>query len=253
MERAVANSVVTRAFCLTTPTIRSRVHFFPSAGTVAGHYPVSCELTLFGKGIQRRSVKLEGGRLNQPDGIRLEDAFPALDHETSGICGLEVVFECSQGRINLSNSRLVVEIVSPQFSLTYGATPFRPTVSHDDEGGDRTTPARGQVAILMQDSTMTPSLIVVNPTEELLRPDFRYTTVRDADAPLQLGTVAAESVVEFPLDDALCKNAPVHELLWGAAAVERVRGGESWGRGRTACYILYRDPTSKRPISVCAV
>jgi hypothetical protein len=253
MERVVANSVVTRAFCLTTPTIRSRVHFFPSAGTIAGHYPVSCELTLFGKGIQRRSVKLEGGRLNQPDGIRLEDAFPALDHETSGVCGLEVVFECSQARINLSTSRLVVEIVSPQFALTYGAVPFRPTVLHDGEGNDPSASGKGQVGIAMQDSYMTPSLIVVNPTEELLRPDFRYTTLRDADAPLQLGTVAAESVVEFPLDDALCKNASAHELLWGRAAVERMRGGESWGRGRSACYILYRDPASKRPISVCAL
>jgi hypothetical protein len=252
MDRLIANSVVTRAFCMTTTAIRSRVHFFPSAGTTAGHYPVSCEMTLFGKGISRRSVRLEGGRLNQPDGIRLEDAFPALDHETSGMCGLEVVFECSQGRINLCHSRLVVEIVSPHFSLSYGAVPFRPITSEEGEHADPQKASKAEVGIVIQDRHMLPSLVVVNAMDELLRPDFRYPSY-DGEVPLQLGTVAAESVVEFPLEDALCKNAPTHELLWGQAAVGKMRSGGDRGLGCSASYIMYRDPVSKRPISVSAL
>jgi hypothetical protein len=252
MERNVANSVVTRAFCMVTPAIRSRVHFFPSAGTTAGHYPVSCELTLFGKGIERRSVRLEGGRLNQPDGIRLEDAFPALENEGSGLCGLEIVFECPQGRINLSNSRLVVEIVSPQFSLSYGAAPFQPTFADTTDGEVAAHACRSLIGVALQDGSATPSVVVVNSTTELLRPEFRHSA-RDGDSPLQLGTVAPNSVVEFPLDEALCKNAEERETLWGAAVIEKMWGTSNWGLGGTVCYMLHRDPVSKRPISVCAL
>lgn len=252
MERSDANSVVTRAFCMVTPVIRSRVHFFPSAGTTAGHYPVSCEITLFGKGIERRSVRLEGGRLNQPDGIRLEDAFPALENEGSGLCGLEVIFECPQGRINLSNSRLVVEIVSPQFSMSYGAAPFKPNslVQRDDESAIH--PSRSLVGVALQDVGTAPSLVVVNSTTELLRPEFRHSS-RDGEAPLQLGTIAPNSVVEFPLDEALCKNAEGRETLWGSAVIERMWGSSLWGLGGTVCYMLHREPDSRRPISVCAL
>lgn len=254
MERGSANTVVTRAFCITTPAIRSRVHFFPSAGTTAGHYPVSCEVTLFGKGIERRSVRLEGGRLNQPDGIRLEDAFPALDQETSGMCGIEVVFECSQARLNLCNSRLVVEVVSPQFSLAYSAVAFSPIIEPIDESAAATTDVIDDemIAIAIQDGRMLPSLIVVNPTEELLRPDL-VRSVPEGQAALSLGTVAPQSVVEFPLDESLCKNAPHHETLWGSSVVEKLWAGSSWGRDRAACYVLYRDPISKRPTTVCAL
>jgi hypothetical protein len=246
---------------MVTSTIRSRVHFFPSAGTTAGHYPVSCELTLFGRGIERRAVKLEGGRLNQPDGIRLEDAFPALDHESSGLCGLEVVFECEQGRINLTNSRLVIEIVSPQFSLAYGAAPFVPNDVAVSESGDvhQDGSARdsGVVGVGIQDGRITPSLVIVNPTDELLRPEFKHST-RDGQAPLQLGTVAAGSAVEFPLDEAMFKNAPVHELLSGAAVIEKLWGDANWahsslGHTSAACYILQRESVSKRPVSVYAL
>lgn len=252
MERSDVNSVITRAFCMVTPVIRSRVHLFPSAGTTAGHYPVSCDLTLFGKGFERRSVRLEGGRLNQPDGIRLEDAFPALENEGSGLCGLEILFECPQGRINLGNSRLVVEIVSPQFSMSYGAAPFQPNSVTDGEPVASAQPSKSLVGVALQDGRTAPSLVVVNATTELLRPEFRHSS-RDGDAPLQLGTVAPNSVVEFALDEALCKNAEGREMLWGSGVIERMWGPSQWGLGGTVCYMLHRDPVSKRPISVCAL
>lgn len=256
MDHSIVNSVVTRAFCLMTPTIRSRLHFFPTAGSTTGHYPVSCEIALFGKGLEKRSVQIEGGRLNQPDGIRIEDAFPALEHEASGLCGLEVIFECPQGRINLSRSQLVIEIISPQFSLTYGAAPLLARTSDHPGAAQRAETAGVKapefIGVAIQDNSVVPSLVVVNSSEELLRPEFRHM-LRDGEAPLQLGTVAASSVVEFPLDEALCKNAPIHEALWGSAVVEKVWSGSSWSRGSATCYILHRDPVSKRPVSVCAL
>jgi hypothetical protein len=255
VDRVIVNSVFTRVFFMTTNSIRSRVHFFGSAGTTAGHYPVGCELTVFGKGIEKRSVRLDGGRLNQPDGIRLEDAFPSLATETSGVCGLEVRLDCPQGRINLLNSRVVVEMVSPQVSLSYMAAPCKADLVEGEEAQSMAAPPilpSIPVAVAMHDRVCSPSLIIVNGGPELLRPDVRHVQ-RDGEAPLHLGTVAAESVVEFPLDDALCKQGLVHEALWGDAVVEKLWGARNADDSATTWYMLYRDPVHKRPISVCAI
>ena len=105
MDSAIPSTVKTALFCLSTSSIKTRVHFFPSAGASTSHQPITCVLSLFGKGIEKRSVMLDGGRLNQPDGVRLEDAFPSLRGEASGIFGLELQLSSQQGRANLLNCR----------------------------------------------------------------------------------------------------------------------------------------------------
>lgn len=255
MERIVANSVVTGAFFMTTNSVRSRVHFFPSAGATAGHYPVACELTVFGKGIETRSVRLDGGRLNQPDGIRLEDAFPALLTETSGLCGLQVLLETSQGRINLLNSRVVIEMVSPQFSLAFSAAHFRPSESGGEspvEVGQGAGKENSLVGVAMQDRFCSSSLVAVYAGDDLIRPDLRHV-LRDAEAPLHMGTVAAHSVVEFPLEEAVCKYGVPHEALWGDAVIEKFWGSLQGEVAGVSWYLLNRDPATKRPMSVCAL
>ena len=261
MDKVLTNAVIARAFCLTTSAARSRIHFFPSAGSTAGHYPVACEITIFGKGIERRSVHLDGGRLNQPDGIRLEDAFPALASEVSGIFGLEVSLSSSQGRMNLLSSRLVVEIVSSQFLLSFGAAPFSINTSFDSSTNQTDLKAQigitelnhdqigARATVVMHDSICVPSLVIVNSSSELVRPDFRHRVGTSEDT-LHLGTVAPESVVDFPLDDALCKYGEKHQALWGDVVIEKI-----WGKPQPGveCYILNRECKSKRPISVCAV
>lgn len=255
MDRVMANSVVTRAFCLTTGTARSRIHFFPSAGTTAGHYPVVCEVTVFGKGIERRSVQLDGGRLNQPDGIRLEDAFPALVNETSGICGIEVGLSSPQGRINLLSSRLVVEVVSPHYTLSYGAARFSIAGEQPAESDASAVEARLRpqpIGVSMYDDKCTPSLVIVNPTKDLARPEFRHI-VRGEEAPLHLGTVAPESVVEFPLEDTLTKSGVRRQTLWGESIIEKMWSEASALDASVECYLLLRDPETRQPFSVCAI
>ena len=254
MDRIIANSVSTRAFCVMTSAIRSRVHFFPTAGTTAGHYPVSCHISLFGKGIERRSVVLEGGRLNQPDGIRLEDAFPSLANEGSGMYGIEVALECPQARLDLRNSRVVIEMVSPEFSLSYGAAAFRGSAESTKEGLDSevSLPSERLSGIAVEDGSLVPSLVIVNSTFDLIRPDLRHV-LTGAESPLHIGTVGPESAVEFALDESLCKGAQSHETLWGRAVVEKFCGVIPNGDGKVECYILSRDRVSKRPVSVCAI
>ncbi len=255
MERAVTNSVVTGAFFMTTNAVRSRVHFFPSAGSTAGHYPVACELTLFGKGVESRSVRLDGGRLNQPDGIRLEDAFPSILSEISGLCGLQVCMESSQGRINLLNSRVVVEMVSPQFTLAFAAAPFRVAQSPDKsspdaQGGEAVE--RKLVGLAIHDQIFSSSLVAVHAGGDLIRPELCHV-LRDSEVPLHVGTVAGHSVVEFPLDEAVCRQGVRHEALWGSTVIEKFWGEMPGELSDVSWYLLNRDPVTKRPMSVCAL
>jgi len=215
---------------------------------------VICQLSIFGKGIERRSVQLDGGRLNQPDGLRLEDAFPALNLEASGICGVEVHLSCSSGRVNLTNSRVVVEMVSPQFSLAYSATPFRPDrgVEEGISLAGSSESARPMVGIGIRDSMCSSSLIVINSNQDSVRPDLHHVAGL-ADAPLQIGTAAGESVIEFPLDDVIGRHGQSRETLWGDARIEKVWSASLAQMEGLACYMLYRDPVSKQPVSVCAL
>jgi hypothetical protein len=255
MDRSVANSVKTLVFCLSTPTIRTRIHFFPSAGSVGGAAGVNCTLTLFGKGVEKRAVLLDGGRIGQPDGVRLEDAFPSARSEGSGIVGLEILLECPQGRVNMASSHATLEFISPQSSIAYGSAPFRMALDAGQESvSERLVAARrrGRVGVGLHDSGLTTSLVVINGSSETVRPDILHT-VNGEGVPLPVGTVSPDSVVEIPLDDSLFKGSQVHECLWGEVQAAKIALGEGALSGDTAYYLVYREPVTKRPVSVCAL
>jgi hypothetical protein len=215
-------------------------------------------LTLFGKGVEKRTVMLDGGRLGQPDGVRVEDAFPALRGDVAGIFGIEIQLACPQARVNLLSSQSAVELVSPQFSVMYGAGPFMAMV-----GGDNGAPSGAQEFALppkrrassgagLQDSYFVSSLVVVNAGPQPVRPDVYRRTKNDSVA-LQVGSVAAESALEIPLDEALFRESAPHECLWGLVRAEAmyVRGDSS--RSDVGYYVMYRDSVTKRPVSVCSL
>ena len=259
MQRTVTNSVKTLVFCLSTATIKTRVHFFPSAGSSGGHFPVSCILTLFGKGIEKRSVLLDGGRLNQPDGLRLEDAFPALRGEVSGVFGLEIQLSCPQGRVSLMGSQAAVEFVSSASSMMYGCAPFEPmTEEVDDQAlpsiSDRLVSAkpRSSAAVAVQDSELASSLVIVNASAEPLKPELSHSAV-GAPKPLHVGTLSPESVVEVPLEEAMFKDSPQRGTIWGSTRVEKMILPEGARSPEASYYVLFRDPETKRPVSACAI
>ena len=261
MDSAIPSTVKTALFCLSTSSIKTRVHFFPSAGASTSHQPITCILSLFGKGIEKRSVMLDGGRLNQPDGVRLEDAFPSLRGEASGIFGLELQLSSQQGRANLLNSQAAVELVSPQSSLLYYSAPFvaesAPENATVGEGLD--IPTRLQAArrtsfvgVGLQDSFLTTSLIMINSTSETVRPSIFHGVGPEAQS-LPVGNIAPESAMEIPLEESLFKNSVPKECLWGLSRAEKISIGTDSLTPNTAFYVMYRDPVSKRPVSVCAL
>lgn len=258
MERTVSNSVKSVMFCISTPSIKTRVHFFPTAGGSTSHHPVTCILTLFGKGIEKKSIMLDGGRLNQPDGVRLEDAFPTLRGEASGIFGLEVSLSCPQGRVNLLTSQAAIEFVSQSSSLLYMSAPFTPEsdeqVSVQGELNARIVAGRRKsfVGVGVQDSFLSTSLVMVNSTDETIRPSLFHGVGENAPS-LPVGNISPQSAVEIPLEESLFKNAAPHECLWGLSRAEKVSIAPDSLTADSAYYLMFRDPVSKRPISVCAL
>lgn len=260
MDRAAPAAVKTVMFCLSTSSIKTRVHFFPTAGSTTSHQPITCVLSLFGKGIEKRAVMLDGGRLNQPDGVRLEDAFPTLRNEASGIFGLEVQLSSQQGRLNLLQSQAAIELVSPQASILYYSSPFvadlsevvAPEPSTDLMQRLAAARRRSFVGVGMQDSFVTTSLVMVNSTNETVRPAIFHGVGEEAQS-LPVGNIAPESAMEIPLEESLFKKTTPHECLWGLSRAEKISVGPDSLTPHTAFYVMYRDPVSKRPVSVCAL
>lgn len=259
MQRTVTNSVRTLVFCLSTASIKTRIHFFPSAGATGGHFPVSCLLTLFGKGIEKKSVLLDGGRLNQPDGLRLEDAFPVLRGEVSGVFGLEIQLSCQQGRVNLLSSQAAVEFVSTSSSMMYGCAPFAPMTEETEEQAlpplaDRSQSARPRsgAAIAVQDSSLASSLVIVNAAAAPLKPELSHAS-QAAMKPLHVGTLSPESVIEVPLEEAMFRDSAPRDTIWGSVRVEKMLMPESARASECSYYLLFRDPATKRPVSACAL
>ena len=260
MDRTAPAAVKTVMFCLSTSSIKTRVHFFPTAGSTASHQPITCVLSLFGKGIEKRTVMLDGGRLNQPDGVRLEEAFPTLRNEASGIFGLEIQLSSQQGRVNLLSSQAAIELISPQASIMYYSAPFVPDVDEvvaSEPGADisqRLAAARRRsfVGVGVQDAFLTTSLIMVNSTNETVRPAIFHGVGEEAQS-LPVGNISPESAMEIPLEESLFRNTTPHECLWGLSRAEKISVGPDSLTPHTAFYVMYRDPVSKRPISVCAL
>jgi hypothetical protein len=129
-------------------------------------------------------------------------------------------------------------------------------VSHAEQDGDAGSVDRSagsnQVGVVMHDANCAPSLVVVNPTLELIRPDFRHA-VRGEESPLHLGTVAPQSVVEFPLEDTLLKGGTKRRVIWGEAEIEKIWSAAGSLDSSIECYLLLRDPNSRQPFSVCAI
>jgi hypothetical protein len=268
MDTGTLNTVRAHAFCLSNASIKTRMHFFPSAGITTGPFSIACTLTLFGKGIERKSVVLDGGRLGQPDGLRLEDAFPVLRGDVAGIFGLEIQLACSQSRVNLLSSQAAIELASPQLAVMFGVEPFSiappEAGAESDAGPDAlTVPKRGpRTAAGLLDDAFVSSLIVVNETPQQIKPEV-FKRQKEGMTPLQVGTVAPECAVEIALDETLFKDSSEKECSWGRLRAEGVYvipdavvpnpgipNATAYG---VAYYLMYRDAATKRPVSVCAL
>lgn len=206
------------------------VHFFPSSGNVTAPYPCQCKLTVFGSTLGRKSVVLEGARLSQPDGVKIDGAFPSLSEGLPSLFGIIVELSSQQPRIDLTTSSCMVELTSTGPSIMY--------VPHEYREAEKYLPDTGAA---FKDAFNTSSLVMINGTAELYRPPVNPGFLIEGIAP--------DCVMEVELGDSFFKEVTPSEHSWGLGRLKEVRVLHEVPSAM-GFYLIHRDVVSKRPVTI---
>ncbi len=221
------------------------MHFFPSSGNISAPYPAHCKLSLFGGGLEPKTVMLEGARISQPDGLFLDDVFPNLK-EGGGFYGLFVELHTPQPRVDISASGCVVE-----FHSTIHMSRFWPVRLTKEGMAER----RGALP-LIQDPFQTSSVVIVNGSQESFRPTLTSSRlVRSQEIvrqPLSVPSIEPYSVAEVPIPATYFDEIQPQECGFGLMRMAGIEMPSELPPG-CAVYVMYRDATSTHPVSVCAL
>ena len=241
----MSQSVTWMSFAVAGTLTRSVVHFFPSAGGSSVPYPAQCKLSLFGNGTEPRSVVLEGARLSHPDGLWLDDAFPHM-RECAGNYGLFVELETSQPRVDIAASGCVIE-----FHSSLHLTRFWPLTVAKDGKATR----RGALP-LVQDAFQTSSIVLVNGSQEGIRPTLRATALQRTGkvftAPLTIPAIEPHSVAEVPVPATFFDEIAPQECSYGLLRMAGLELETELPAG-VSVFVLYRDASNTHPVSVCGL
>lgn len=220
------------------------VHFFPYSATASAPYPVLCNISIFANGLKKRSVALEGARLSQPDGVRLDGIFDVLTDGYPGLVGIEVELVSQQRRIDLSASQVIIELIQGRSSTRYFASPAQSAQNQDEPaaypsmGGDAT------------EATM----VAINGSQESQTATVKRLQSADSE------NVPPVSLEPYTLTEFKFPNpSPSGSLLNGqvASLPQAVDSGvaavPSSSNGAVNFFALYRDSKTKSPKAVCAL
>lgn len=241
------NTIHWHTFALHTAQTRTLVHFFPSAGSMTAPYPAQCRLTAFGEAVGLKSVTLDGGRVSQPDGICVEDVFPALQEERSTAIGLTIEVSTMQPRLDISPSDCVVEFVTDGFSTRFH--PYRA------ESGP--VVAEGvPLGMAIRDRYTTTSIFIINTSEEEVHPDLMVIRRNIAGvaepSQLEFPSLSASSVREVSLSESHFQAGFAVQQPYGLQQyVPLTCAGER--NRKVVLYNVYRDASTGCPVSVCAL
>lgn len=220
---------------------KTLAHFFPSSGNVTAPYPAQCKLTVFAETIGSKSVVLDGARFSQPDGVRLDVAFPSLEQEKVALCGIIVELVSSQPRIDISHSACVIE-----FSSKGHASKYRPLKIGSD-------PSSMTVPAILDSYTVT-SLVVVNGTEKPLTPPIGFIDWAHGRGEQRVVSISSEDVPplgvrDVELNEGVFANSSPLESSNGLVRIVPLVLRSSLPDG-AACYVIHRDALTRRPVSI---
>lgn len=221
------------AFALTDALSKTIVHFFPASGAAIIPYPAECKISIFSSNLERRSVILEGGRLGQPDGVRLEDAFPEIADGGIVLAGIEIELSTNQPKVDLSGSACIVEIALKGQSVRFQAK------RADIKTG---SVLEGRPGILLQDDRSVTSLVAVNGNSSELNQNLKKVVGADSQVKDWSVMLDSDSIVEIPLATDSAKDVLSANL---ASAVYTEKIPEN-----AAFYLLYRDALTRQPQAV---
>ncbi len=227
---------------------RVSLHFFPAAVGVSAPYPCGCCISLRGNGIQERPAMIEGARLGHPDGLFLDDVFPSLKTDApqfAEVC-LEIESQQVGQRVDLSASQCIIEIASRARVVRY-----RPRVL---SGADNN---KGVLAL--RDAFRNPSLVVVNGTAGIFRPEIRATIYGQREVTgepcirtLDLERLPPNSVKEISLNEDIFVVSPAVEAGWGVTRGVGLEVSAPTGED-VSYFFMERDLMTRAPLSMVAL
>jgi len=260
------------AFGLSNKQTKTLVHFFPSAGSITAPYPVNCKLSIFGHWEGKKSLTIEGARLSQADGIRVEEVFPdylggAESHQ--GIYGLEIELSVFQPGIDISASSCIVEMQSRASTASYRAAPLSQSNSSATLEEKKSRKASEESSIddekeelsianflSVHDAYQTTSLIMLNSGNEKFIPGFFEQSAKHDEeilSPLRHSfELAPVSLLEHRLKIEDFSEVEPVECSFGLFRAKQMYV-KQFAANDSRIYALYRDKVSDQPISVSAI
>lgn len=214
--------------------IRSVLHFFPSAERVVAPYPVSCKIAFFREREIIKSLALDGLRLSQPDGVKVEDLLSPQDFESQhGLIGVEIELDTKGRGADLSLSDCIVEIECQDYSVQYRAQP-------KVLGGRSEFLPSGGTEVSIEDGAATSyrSFVFINSSEESQSVSYEASTVSDNEPLKEEIALQPRQVVERQVTSN------------HSGACQKVRFLKEAMSEQVYSYVLYRDESSNLPLSV---
>ena len=258
-----------RAFFICNSVTRPFVHFFPHSSASTAPYPILATISIFGGGLKPASVTLEGARLSQPDGVRLDAVFTELSRGAQGLVGVEVELQPRQRRIDLSASQVVIELVQGRSSTRFFATPveessagsIKPLAAMANDSLQATVVAvnsgmRSVTAAIKDAGSDQGRKEVPIDAQSVQEIALASSPVAGSPGAFTLGTVVedtAETGVAVAAEDVALESARKSSMPVTAPVLKNcsiVSSSEDTG---VSFFALYRDAKSKAPVSVMAL
>jgi hypothetical protein len=217
-------------FGLSHSLARTVVHFFPSSNVVTAPYPVNTKIQVLSTGAGDHSVILEGARLHQPDGVRMEAAFPTLAQGT-GIYAVVVEITGASQRIDLTASQCIVEIVTANGKIRY-----RP--SEVSGSANNTEPIS---SIAYSDASVKSSLVFVNTSARALE-------VSGLDN--QPYIIAAAGVTECPLSSNFFESGVSYQSERDVHYSASIKLPPNVCNSEITTFLMERDVSTDRVIGI---
>lgn len=218
---------------------QTRLHFFPASPIAATPFPVDLSVTIFGRYIEPKRMTIDGARMFQPDGMRLEDVFQLPDQAAESPFGLLVEISCPQPRADVSASSCMMEIMSADGFVRYKVPPIKQSETEEVEQEEELE----RCSLLMRDSYFAPSIVVVNATDSELKPQLMSFSTQNPDGTRELipvGQLGPWSVLERKLEGVLFSNVEPEEFSWGLMRARTIVPVGLPEQG-VSCYVMYRD------------
>lgn len=228
------------------------VHFFPATPGSATPYPVDLSVSIFGRGVPKRTISLEGARLFNADGVRVEDIFSLADADEEASLALQIEVQSVQAKTDISASQCLVEFPSADGGIIFA--PYRSVLSDNPQTPSDVVESQPmeRVILAMKDSQLCPSVMVVNCRQSDLRPEIYYRDLKDSPKALMpLGQLAPMTALERKLDGTVFGEPQPREMSWGNLR-SRILSAES-GHQDMAMYLIYREVKTSKMVSVHAL